>query len=162
MVSWLANLGGGQHTCHARAFVNKLYSLLSLLALAYFSLPSPAWGEKQEDSYHRRAKGEASRESEGNEISRPILAAIQSTLLLEKETYKGSWRLNTFLCVYGWERGELCGGSVIDSQIKVSCLSLFLCFLPYGTATPDRFVFFTIYMHIYVLAFSYWHIWHFY
>ncbi|CAM4538762.1 unnamed protein product [Leuciscus chuanchicus] len=48
------------------------------------SLPSPAWGEKQEDSYHRRAKGEASRESEGNEISWPILAAIQSALLLEK------------------------------------------------------------------------------
>ncbi|TRY59538.1 hypothetical protein DNTS_012231 [Danionella cerebrum] len=46
-----------KHTCHAGAFVNNRSSLLSLLARAYISLPSLVWGEKQEDSYHRRAKG---------------------------------------------------------------------------------------------------------
>lgn len=82
----------------------------------------------EKGSYHRWAKGESPGEAAGMKFSQSHFTSHSKHITLEKGKLIKPLHLNTFLCVYGRQRGAApTRASVIDSQFRLTsplfCLS---------------------------------------
>lgn len=75
----------------------------------------------EKGSYHRRAKGESPGEAAGMKFSQSHFTSHSKHITLEKGKLIKPLHLNTFLCVYGRQRGAApARASVIDSQFRLT------------------------------------------
>lgn len=75
----------------------------------------------EKGSYHRWAKGESPGEAAGMKFSQSHFTSHSKHITLEKGKLIKPLHLNTFLCVYGRQRGAApTRGSVIDSQFRLT------------------------------------------
>lgn len=75
----------------------------------------------EKGSYHCWAKGESPGEAAGMKFSQSHFTSHSKHITLEKGKLIKPLHLNTFLCVYGRQRGACCShASVIDSQFRIT------------------------------------------